>query len=68
MALGLQIAAIIGYFISGILMLILIGILTYIAVGIFVLVVCIMGGIAANKGETYEVPMLGKMIANMFKV
>ena len=54
--------------ISGILMMVLIGFLTYAVVGIFVLVVCIMGGMAANKGETYEVPLLGKMIANMFKV
>ena len=68
MALGLHIAAFIGYIISGFLMVILIGFLTYLAVGLFVLVVCIMGGMAANKGETYEVPLLGKMIANMFKI
>ena len=68
MALGLQIAAFVGYIISGFLMIILIGVVTYIAVGIFVLVVCIMGGLAANKGDDYDVPVVGKMIANMFKL
>ena len=68
MALGLHVAAFIGYIISGFLMIILIGVLTYIATGIFVLVVCIMGGMAANKGEAYDPPLLGKTIANIFKV
>ena len=67
-ALGVHIAVLIGYIISGFLMVILIGFLTYLATFIFMLVVCIMGGMAANKGETYDPPLLGKTIANLFKV
>lgn len=62
MSLGLQIAVFI------------LCILTFITiVGPFVvwvlgLVFSIMGGMAANKGDHYDVPGAGKMIANIFKV
>ena len=39
-----------------------------IILGVAGLVLSIMGGMAANKGDTYDVPGIGKMIANIFKV
>lgn len=68
MSLTVGIACLIGAIISGILMIILIGFLTYAAVGIYALVVCIMGAMAANKGDNYDPPLLAGLAKNMFKV
>ena len=62
MSLGLQIAVIICSVVTFI---------TVVGPGLFWivgLVFSIMGGMAANKGDTYEVPVVGKMIANIFKI
>lgn len=38
------------------------------AIWILHAVICIMGGMAANKGENYEVPVVGKFIADTLKL
>ena len=35
---------------------------------VLAIVVSIMGGMAANKGDRYDIPGVGPMIANIFKV
>ena len=65
MCLGLQLAATVVYIV---LFVTVVGILLMPLVGIACLVFAIMGGLAANKGDNYDVPGVGKMIANMFKV
>jgi uncharacterized Tic20 family protein len=61
-ALNFQIIAAIALFISSILFLIIIGIFTFIAVGICMIVFPIMGGVAANKGEPYDYPLIPQMV------
>ena len=61
-ALNWCITAIIGYFAGLILTFILIGILVLIAVGIGHLVFCIMGAIAASKGNAFRVPFCIRLI------
>ena len=65
MCLGLQIVATI---IIIILVITVVGILLAPVVSVACLVIAIMGAIAANKGDNYDVPGIGNMIANMFKV
>jgi hypothetical protein len=61
-ALNWNITVIIGYFAGGILSLILIGILVLAAVGICHLVFCIMGAVAASKGENFRVPFAIRLL------
>lgn len=65
MCLGLQIA---GTIIMFVLAITVVGMLLIPIVWIAMLVFVIMGGLAANKGDNYDVPVVGKMISNMFKV
>lgn len=60
-ALLLHAAVTVGYFLSGILMVVLIGMVTLPAFWILGLVFSILAGLAANKGDWYEIPVLGKI-------
>lgn len=53
-ALNFQITILIGYVVATILMLVLIGFLLWPLLYIANIVLCVMAGIAANKGETYK--------------
>ena len=68
MSLGFQIAILIGFFISGALMVVLVGILLFFVVAIANIGIALMGAMAANKGEQYDVPVIGTQIAKMFNV
>lgn len=59
-ALLLHAAVTVGYFIAGALTIVLVGWLLLPAVGILGLVFSIIAGLAANRGEMYEIPILGK--------
>ncbi|WP_153912988.1 DUF4870 domain-containing protein [Shewanella sp. TC10] len=61
-SLNLSITVIIGYFISSLLFIIVIGMLTMFAVGIFNLVFCILGAIAASKGDSIKVPYILRLV------
>jgi uncharacterized Tic20 family protein len=61
-ALNWSITAIIGYVASMILMFVLIGGLVMLAVGICHLIFCILGAVAASKGENYRVPFALRLI------
>jgi len=60
-ALLLHAVVTIGYFISGALMVVLIGMVTLPAFWILGLVFSILAGLAANKGDWYEIPVIGKI-------
>ncbi len=66
--LALTIVTAVGYFASMILMAVLIGLLVLPVVGIFHLVICIMGAMAANKGEEYNPPIVAGLAKSMFHV
>lgn len=55
-ALNFQITVAIASFVSGILMIVLIGFILFPVVWILNIVLCIMAGLAANRGEIYEYP------------
>lgn len=61
-ALNFQITVVIAVVISSLLMIVLIGFLLLAAVGIAALVLPIMGGIAANRGERYRYPVALRLI------
>lgn len=61
-SLNFQITALIGWIVSGILTLVLIGFVLMFVIGIGVLILCIMAGIAANKGEAYRYPFAIRLI------
>jgi len=61
-ALNWSITALIGYVAGAILTFVLIGALAMLAVGICHLVFCIMGAIAASKGESFRVPFALRLI------
>lgn len=61
-ALNWSITAIIGYAISTVLTFVLIGVLLMGVLGIVHLVFCIMGAIAASKGEAFRVPYAIRLI------
>jgi hypothetical protein len=65
MCLGLQL---VGTIIMFVLAITVVGMLLIPIVWIAMLVFVIMGGLAGNKGEDYDVPVVGKMISNLFKV
>lgn len=65
MALGLNIAL---FIVVVILIITVIGALLAPLVGLAALVFGIMGAMAANKGEKFDVPGVGPMIAKMFNV
>lgn len=60
-ALLLHAAVTIGYVLSSVLVVFLIGFLTYPAFFILGLVFSILAGLAANRGEWYEMPLVGKI-------
>jgi uncharacterized protein len=61
-ALNWSITAIIGYVAAMILAFIIIGMVLMLAVGICHLVFCILGAVAASKGESYRVPFAVRLI------
>lgn len=61
-ALNWSITAAIGYIAGMILMVILVGFLILPVVGICHLIFCIMGAVAASKGELYKVPFTIRLI------
>lgn len=61
-ALNFQITLFIAYFISGLLMIVVIGLLTYAIAWIGGVVLAIMAGLAANKGEAYRYPFTLRLI------
>ncbi len=63
MALGFQVVLLIASIISAILAMVLIGFLLIPLLVIASIVVCIMGGMAANNSQPYDVPVVGPMIA-----
>ena len=58
-ALLLHAAVTVGYIIAGVLTLVLVGWLLFPAVGILSLVFSILAGLAANRGEWYNIPVIG---------
>jgi uncharacterized Tic20 family protein len=61
-ALNFQITVFIAAMASSILVIVLIGLLLLPLVGIADLVLCIMGGIAANRGERYRYPFALRLV------
>jgi uncharacterized Tic20 family protein len=61
-ALNWSITAAIGYIAGVILTFLLIGALVMLAVGICHLIFCILGAVAASKGESYRVPFALRLI------
>lgn len=61
-ALNFQIVIAIAYIVSGILSFIGIGLLLYGVVALVNLIFCIMGAIAANKGEAYRYPFNWRIV------
>ena len=61
-ALNFQLTVMIGYVVSAVLMFVIIGIFTFFAVYIAAIILAIMAGIAANKGENYRYPLTIRMI------
>ena len=61
-ALNFQITVLIGYIVSSILSMVLIGCITGVIVWIASLIWCIIGGMAANKGEYYKYPITLRLI------
>ncbi len=61
-ALNFQITLLIGYFVSSVLMVVLIGFLMIFAVIIAHLVLCIIAGLAAQRGESYRYPLTLRLI------
>ncbi len=60
-ALLLHAVVVIGYILSGLLVFVLIGFVTYPAFFLLGLVFSILAGLAANRGEWYDIPILGKI-------
>lgn len=58
-ALLLHAVVVLGYLLSSFLLVVLIGFLTYPAFFVLGLVYSLLAGIAANKGEWYEIPVIG---------
>ena len=61
-ALNFQITLLIGYVVAFILTFILIGFVLYVILAIANLVLCIMAGLAANRGETYRYPFALRLV------
>lgn len=60
-ALILHAVVVVGYILSSFLVIVLIGFLTYPAFFIIGLVYSILAGLAANRGDWYEIPVIGKL-------
>jgi uncharacterized membrane protein len=58
-ALFLHSVVVLGYILSSLLVFVLIGFLTYPAFFVLGLVFSIVAGLAANRGEWYEIPIIG---------
>src|ERR1035437_2236674 len=61
-ALNFQIIVAIGYVISGVLIFIFVGFLTGLAIFVCWIIFPIMAAIAANKGESYDYPLIPQMV------
>lgn len=61
-ALNFQITVAIAYVVSTILMIVLIGILTFFVAWVLAIVLSIMGGMAANRGEHYRYPVALRLV------
>ncbi len=61
-ALNFQITALIGYCISAVLTVVLIGYLMIFAIAIAVLVLSIVAGLAAQRGEAYRYPLTLRLV------
>lgn len=61
-ALNFQITLAIAYVVSMILMIVLIGILTFFVAWIAAIILSIMGGMAANRGEHYRYPFALRLV------
>ena len=61
-ALNFQITVAIAMFVSGVLAFVLIGFILMPLVGLADLIFCIMGSVAANKGERYRYPVAIRLI------
>ncbi len=61
-ALNFQITVLIGYVIASVLMFVLIGFLLWPLLYIANIVLCIMAGIAANKGQDYHYPVTLRLV------
>ena len=59
-ALFLHAVVTIGYLVSSVLIAVLVGLLTYPAFFVLGLAFSIIAGLAANRGEWYEIPVIGK--------
>jgi uncharacterized protein len=66
--LGVHLAALVLYVISGILCFVGIGFFLIPLVGVYVLVISILGAVAANNGQPYNPPVTADLARNMFKV
>jgi hypothetical protein len=62
-ALNFQITVAIGMVVSSVLVIVLIGIVTFFVVWIGALVLSIIGGMAANRGENYRYPFALRLIS-----
>ncbi len=60
-ALILHAVVVVGYILSSFLIIVLVGFLTYPAFFILGLVYSVLAGLAANKGDWYEIPVIGKL-------
>ena len=61
-ALNWSITTMIGYAVAGVLSIIVIGLALFPIIGICHLVFCIMGAVAASKGESFRVPFAIRLI------
>lgn len=68
LALTLSIVVFVASFVSAILMMVLIGFLLLPVVAIYSVVICIMGAIAASKGEDFRPAIIDGICAGLFKL
>lgn len=68
LSLTLSIVGMVGIFISILLSMVLIGLLLLPVICIWVLVVCIQGAIAVNKGENFNPGLVDKLCMSLFKM
>ena len=60
-ALFFHIAIVVGYAIAGALTVVLVGFLILPVIGLLSIVFAIIAGLAANRGEWYEIPVIGPL-------
>ncbi len=62
-ALNFQITVTLGMIVSMVLFIVIIGYFTMMAIGIGALALCILGGVAANRGEHYRYPVALRLVS-----